>query len=124
MGEEIELSASERARLVEFEWSLWRAETRFDRAYMEQILAPDFFEYGRSGRVYTRAQCLDAAPVEFSTALDGMRIRLIDPNVAQITYISRVTYGPEVEIGNRSSIWSRVPGGWQLRFHQGTVRPE
>ena len=36
------------------EESLWRAETRFDRKYMDAVLAPDFAEFGRSGRRYDR----------------------------------------------------------------------
>jgi len=48
--------------LRELEEALWRAETRFDRTFMEQILHPMFFEFGRSGRTYTREQTLHAAP--------------------------------------------------------------
>ena len=36
------------------EESLWRHETRFDRDYLQRVLHPDFFEFGRSGRVWTR----------------------------------------------------------------------
>jgi hypothetical protein len=36
----------------QLEESLWRPQTRFDREYTDNILAPDFFEFGRSGRVY------------------------------------------------------------------------
>jgi len=28
---------------------MWREETRFDKAFMERALAPDFFEFGRLG---------------------------------------------------------------------------
>ena len=27
---------------------MWRAETRFDPDYLERVLHPDFFEFGRS----------------------------------------------------------------------------
>jgi len=40
------------------EEDLWRAETRFDNALMEKVFAPDFFEFGQSGRTYARAEML------------------------------------------------------------------
>jgi hypothetical protein len=39
-------------QLRPLEESLWRAQTRFNREYMDNIFSPDFFEFGRSGRVY------------------------------------------------------------------------
>ncbi len=44
---------------------------------------------------------------------------LIDSNVALVTYISEVKY-EQTEIANRSSLWTRTDGRWQIRFHQGT----
>jgi len=40
------------AEFRDLEESMWRAETRFDRGYVERLLHPDFFEFGRSGRVW------------------------------------------------------------------------
>ncbi len=121
-GEQVvEISQEDRDRLIELEESLWRPETRFDRAYMDRILAPDFFEFGRSGRIYQRADMLNTTPEPFNTKLplEDLQVRLIDANIAQVTYISRVTYA-QVLVSNRSSIWSRTDTGWQIRFHQGT----
>lgn len=108
-------------RLRELEESLWRAETRFDKGYMDRILAPDFFEFGRSGRVYTREQILAAPPqaIDAKLPLEGFAVHPIVPNVVLVTYVSEVTYD-DVELGNRSSLWSKTDAGWQLRFHQGT----
>jgi len=44
--------------LPALEQTLWRRETRFDRALMEATFAPGFFEFGRSGRRYTRAELI------------------------------------------------------------------
>jgi hypothetical protein len=44
----------------------------------------------------------------------------IAQGVGLVTYVSEVLY-EELEIGNRSSLWTRSPKGWQLRFHQGTL---
>lgn len=53
------MTGEESARLQALEEPLWRAETRFSLEYMERILAPDFFEFGRSGRVYQRRDALN-----------------------------------------------------------------
>jgi hypothetical protein len=47
---------SDYEKLKQLEESLWRSETRFDNEYMNRTLAPDFFEFGRSGRAYTREE--------------------------------------------------------------------
>ncbi|MDJ0536629.1 MAG: hypothetical protein QNJ70_29770 [Xenococcaceae cyanobacterium MO_207.B15] len=38
--------------------------------------------------------------------------------------ISIVNYPEGEKRALRSSIWSRTPQGWQIRFHQGTPLPE
>jgi hypothetical protein len=52
----MELSVEEQEQLQQLEEDLWREETRFDTVYMEQLIAGDFFEFGRSGRVHQRSQ--------------------------------------------------------------------
>lgn len=118
----LELPAEDREELTRLEECMWREETRFDLEFMERHLAPDFFEFGRSGRTYTRAQSL-AVPRQATHAalpLPCLSIRLLDMDTAQLTYFSAVTYDGVVEHGRRSSIWSRTPSGWVMRFHQGT----
>ena len=120
------LSEEDERELARLEAALWREETRFNVAYMDQILAPDFCEFGRSGRFYTRAETL-AAPGHFIDAalpLPNFCARLLTNDVAQVTYNSAVTYDGVVLYGRRSSIWSRTAAGWQLRFHQGTPIPQ
>ena len=48
--------------LRDLEESLWRSETRFNLEHQETVFAPDFFEFGRSGRMYTREQMIQTAP--------------------------------------------------------------
>jgi hypothetical protein len=116
------LNESDRAQLTHLEESLWRAATRFDLAFMEKTLAPDFVEFGRSGRVWSREQILDMAgrTIEATLPLPSLRIRLLDANTAHVTYDSAVAIDGTVELAHRSSIWSRRADGWVLRFHQGT----
>ena len=48
------ISSQAQEALQHLEESLWMAHKRYDQAYMEQILSPEFVEFGRSGRVYGR----------------------------------------------------------------------
>jgi hypothetical protein len=115
------ISERDMEELRALEESLWRAETRFDRAYMEKVLAADFFEFGRSGRSYTREETLSAAGHEINAHLPlrDFRVTAVREGVALVTYTSEVTYDT-LQTGNRSSLWVKTPAGWQLKFHQGT----
>ena len=121
----MELSSQEQKRLELLEEGLWRADVRFDLKRMDEVLAPDFFEFGRSGRVYGREDTLGIPeqPINAKLPLMKFSARLLDSNVAQTAYVSAVTYNDVEELANRSSIWSRTEHGWRLRFHQGTPIP-
>lgn len=115
-------NSADRELLQRLEEDLWREETRFDIPYMEQVLAEDFFEFGRSGRVYDREETLAVPrqPIEAALPLPDFAVRLLTAVVAQVTYNSAVSNDGILEKGRRSSIWSRTANGWVLRFHQST----
>jgi hypothetical protein len=103
------------------ELTLWRSDTRHDRALMEATFAPDFREFGRSGRRYSRD---DLLPSEEAHAIDAtlhdLTVTEIRPDVALVTYRSELRRSTGTDWANRSSLWDRASGQWQLRFHQGT----
>lgn len=107
--------------LAALEQSLWRRETRFDRALMDATFAPDFFEFGRSGRRYTRDEMLfdPSEATAIHATLHDLKVTRLSPDLALVTYVSEVRDG-EPEWANRASIWDRASGRWLLRFHQGT----
>ncbi|MEP0954789.1 MAG: DUF4440 domain-containing protein [Paracoccaceae bacterium] len=111
-------------QLKALEESLWRAETRFDDALMDQIFAEDFCEFGRSGRIYQRHEMLlgqgNKAEIEAILPLRDFSVRALSKDIVQVMYVSEVKYGSKFETGNRSSIWRRDATGWRLCFHQGT----
>ncbi|RYD39694.1 MAG: DUF4440 domain-containing protein [Verrucomicrobiaceae bacterium] len=116
------LSEEDRAELTRLEEAMWRPETRFDAGFQQKHFAPDFFEFGRSGRVHSRQQSVSVPPQEIRAVLPlaNLVVRLLDRDTAQVTYDSQVEYGEATEHGRRSSIWSRTSSGWVMRFHQGT----
>ena len=119
----MEPSKVDRKKLQRLEEDLWIESTRFNRHYMEEVMASDFFEIGRSGRIHSRGRCLslERVPIDAVIPLQSLNIRLLTNDVAHVTYISNVKYSGVVERGRRSSIWTRSGEGWSLRFHQGTA---
>lgn len=122
--EDMLLSDADFNYIRRLEESLWIAETRFDTTLMNEVFAKDFFEFGRSGRTYARADLIiEARPgqiIDATIPLLNFHARHLSADIVQVTYISEAVYGGEVERANRSSIWSRDGRGWKLRFHQGT----
>ena len=116
----MELTEQDKQRLASLEDSLWRAERRFDREWMEGVLAPGFFEFGRSGRVYNRDETLAMPARPIDARIEDFDVRLLGPDIAQVTYTTVETYAGEEQVANRSSLWSRTEGGWRLLFHQAT----
>jgi hypothetical protein len=111
--------------LKSVELELHKDETRRNRNRMEMLLHPDFVEFGRSGRRYSRADILNEfGPDSVLPAIHSERFRLVllAEEVALLTYVSaHLDASGEVHRHTlRSSIWVRTQTGWQLRFHQGT----
>lgn len=115
------MTADELDLLQRLEESLWRPETRWDREYMERTLAPEFVEFGRSGRIWSRDQILATPPMplEAKLPLPDFGFTLVTADVALVTYRSQVLQ-PEPLHANRSSLWRREAGTWRMVFHQGT----
>ena len=114
------------ALLPSLEDSLWQTQSRLDPVLMGRIFAPDFFEFGRSGRRYTREELL-ALPDEVTSidaTLHDLAVLPLSPQLALVTYVSEVRNSDQTEWANRSSIWDMSSGTWQLRFHQGTAIPK
>lgn len=116
------LSLEDQAELTRLEEAMWRPETRFDLGFQHARFAQDFVEFGRSGRVYTRAEIIrtDAHPIQAALPLPGLAFRELDQNTVLLTYNSEAVYDGVQEHARRSSIWTRTPSGWVMRFHQGT----
>ena len=106
----MKIDGENREILRQLEEELWWEETRFDPVRMDEIIADDFFEFARSGRVYSEKDTLAIArqKLEAVLPLPYFCVRLISKNVAQVTYNSEVTYDEVVEHARRSSLWSRT----------------
>jgi hypothetical protein len=110
--------------LRDLEESLWREETRFDRAHMGAVLAPGFLEFGMSGRRHDRDAIIEAEvqPIRARLPLEDFTVMFVRPDVALVTYVSEDESDGHRR-SNRMSLWDRASGRWQLLFHQGTAVP-
>ena len=113
-------------QILALETSLHRPEIRRSRAAAERLLAPEFVEFGRSGRVYDRRSVIKAHIEEDSASNDpvpkvsDVACRLLAEDCVLLTYRS-AGRSSECSIETlRSSIWKRVGEGWHMVFHQGT----
>jgi len=97
--------------------------TRTSRRDVEDLLADDFREIGKSGRLYDRATCIDALVrnhAELTYRIDSFALRELAPDLSLATYALSIT-APEASASLRSSLWAReADGKWRMLFHQGT----
>jgi hypothetical protein len=111
------------AHLRRLEEDLLRPEIRGSQAELEARLAPEFAEFGRSGRVYDRAALIAALADEEPAivVISAFTARLLAPEVALVTYHSRGTgRDGRPALALRSSIWRRDDERWLLVFHHAT----
>jgi len=91
-----------------------------------ELLADDFVEFGRSGRVYDKQQIVEALVGEADgfelaeRAASHFHLTELADGVALLTYRSTRRQGGKVARSLRSSIWAWRRGRWQMVFHQGT----
>ena len=107
------------------ERELQSPETRRDANRLNQLLHPDFREFGRSGTVYARTQLialLANEPHAPEIHAQDFRVQSIAEGVALLTYKSAhvLPDGSLERHSLRSSLWLLAASGWQLGFHQGT----
>lgn len=108
--------------VIERELRLLDPAVRQSPTAAADLLDPDFYEFGASGRVWDRRSVLDMMPTddaEPTVATDITATRLAE-NIVLVTYRSR----RGVRTALRSSVWRRLDGGtWRVFFHQGTPQP-
>jgi hypothetical protein len=120
------LTTSEAQLLIELETRLLRPETRSSRQALDRLLADDFTEIGKSGRVYDK-QTVIAGLVSESGDLkfiaDNFETRVLARDLVLLTYQTSLEHEQKHPGAIRSSIWRRSGRDWQLVFHQGTPAP-
>jgi hypothetical protein len=102
-------------------------EIRRDRHAVASLLAPEFVEFGSSGRVFTREQILELLENEQPQRIElrDFAVQTLAPKAALATWRSIRLDGSKPEASFlRSSIWVFREERWQMIFHQGTRAAE
>lgn len=113
---------TETIRLLEEK--LLAPSTRHSFAELNELLADDFVEFGRSGNVYNKQVVLDRIRHEETArmTLSDFKIVLLSPGVVLATYrAAKITADGQKTYSLRSSIWRMTGHKWQMFFHQGTA---
>jgi hypothetical protein len=98
---------------------------RSSRARLDELLADEFAEIGRSGRRHAKGDTLARLPAQEAHsqyAMQDFALRELAAGTVLATYRleERAPAGGPALSSLRSSIWQLRGGRWQLVFHQGT----
>jgi hypothetical protein len=133
---------------IDGELRLLQAQTRHAADLVDALLDPEFFEFGASGRRWSRRAIIEMLAAEAGPAAEvvaaagtaevaeaigpedagdpgdvaiarDVQAARIAPGVVLVTYVSE----DSERRCHRSSIWRLTARGWQLFFHQGTPIP-
>jgi hypothetical protein len=112
--------------LFDLEKQLHSFETRSNDQKLATLLGENFFEFGSSGKIWSRKDILERLPSEDqNTLIESSQYQAtpLADQVVLVTYVSRrvMKDAPAMEF-LRSSVWRKNPNGWQMEFHQGTPK--
>lgn len=102
---------------------------RCDAVRLGQLLHAEFHEVGRSGRQYDFGIVLKFLSEQLApppVVPSDFSVSRLAAEAALLTYRSAHRQ-PDGSLSNhtlRASVWVRVDGRWQLRYHQGTPAAE
>jgi hypothetical protein len=104
--------------LIALEKSLHNPALRAGSEAVSRLLSPDFFEFGASGRVWSREAILAHLATEAPAHITSRDFvcHTLSAGIALLTYISET----QQRCVLRSSLWRLEGDTWRLVFHQGT----
>jgi hypothetical protein len=108
--------------LFELEQRLAQVGKRLSAEEASSLIAEDFVEFGSSGKVWSKAEIIEAMsqwnPIE--RIVENFRVRELSASVCLVTYKVIGVDRQASLFSLRSSIWRNNGETWQIVFHQGT----
>ena len=95
-----------------------------DRDGFEQMMSPDYWEVGASGRRYSRDFILRTLEEDPPVDADAAGWQSWDHECRRLgpeTYLLTYTLRQGERLTRRVTIWLSTPEGWQVLYHQGTI---
>ncbi|WP_121662681.1 GNAT family N-acetyltransferase [Metabacillus litoralis] len=115
----VEANGSLRSHIQALEEQLLTPTVRTSPTELNKLLADDFFEFGSSGNVWTKSDCLDDGGLTVrDMELYDFTLHPLSTDVVLTTY--KINDATRKQTTLRSSIWKYKKGHWQMYFHQGT----
>ena len=113
----VDAQPSDIEHVVALERSLLTDAVRADPSAVAALLHPDWYEIGRSGRLWTRPELLAAIGVLAEpVTVDVVQVDRLGEDAILLSWRSQGADGSTL----RTSLWVRSGGDWVQRFHQGT----
>lgn len=94
------------------------------RADFDNMMAPDFWEIGASGRRYSRESVLDELERRYRGEYVEGPLEATDfycRKLAAEVYLLTYTLFQGKRKTRRATIWQRKAASWKIVFHQGTI---
>lgn len=108
---------------VKLELALLTPSVRRSQEQLNDLVDLDFSEIGASGRLWSRAEMIEALVAQDQTSepIEAEDFRCIEAGTELVilTYVS----DPRGRAARRTSIWRRSGHRWRLLHHQGTLLP-
>ena len=101
-----------------------RPELGTTRSDFENLMAPDFWEVGASGRRYSRGYVLEVLEQRASEGHVDNQLEATDfycRKLAEDVYLLTYTLFQSERKTRRATIWQQTETGWKIVFHQGTI---
>ncbi len=111
--------------MLALELELLSPPVRTSSEHLDQLLAVEFVEFGASGRIFDKNAMIAMLRQSTSSVVfqvNNFRLLTSGEHEVLATYTLgvRSNAGDVLRKSNRSSLWARREGRWQLLFHQGT----
>jgi len=114
-------------RGLEVEFHLPECRSNVER--LDGLLHESFFEIGRSGRRWSKSDILNSLAndkLNYRIISQDFAIQVVATQIVLLSYLSanKQDSGELSRYCARTSLWQETPGGWKMRFHQGTATIE
>ncbi|MFF1878386.1 DUF4440 domain-containing protein [Leifsonia sp. NPDC058230] len=113
------------AQLLAREPLFHRLPTGSDRAAVDRVAAPEFFEVGASGKRYGRRFVIDIVSSRYANGLepddDAWTVDEFEVHeLADPIYLATYLLTQADAFSRRSTLWQRKGERWIVLYHQGT----
>lgn len=105
--------------MLRLEEMLLLPEVRTSATELSNLLADNFFEFGSSGKVWSKKYGLSPNGIDVvKMKLSDFQIHPLSEEIVLTTY--QIFNEEKMQHSLRSSIWKYENAKWQMIFHQGT----